>query len=842
MRDWISTVAAETAFFMPHGHCYLWIPSLLWLHVVSDVLIGVAYVGIALLLLGLVRRLRLPFSPVFLSFGLFIALCGGTHFMEVWNVWQPDYWAAGFLKAGTALASVATAIGLLVVKPRIQLVIEAARLSEERRIRLESAHAELESVYGRLKEADAFRSRFFANVSHELRTPLTLIVGPARTLQEADNLTAAQRRALDGICDNGASLLRQVDELLDLARIDADRMTLAHADVDLVPWSRALVSHFESVAEQRGLALAIETPPTLVARVDAGLLSRTYVNLLSNAIKYTPPGGTIVTTVASRDGSAIVSVADDGPGVPESQREAIFERFHRGDATTSRRATGAGLGLAIARDLAELHGGRLTVGTSSLGGALFLLTVPLQPPAGVETDPAASTAFPASLLEGVLAELAPAAVAEVEGAGTAPPDAPRVLVVEDDPPMRRFVADVLSGSFAVTTAADGVEGLATIGVLRPDVVVTDIAMPHLSGDEMCRAMRRDPTFDTIPLLMLTARADDALRVSLLGEGAQDYLVKPFLPAELVARVRNLASTKRAGDTLRATLSSLSGDLEGLAREISIKNRHLESALAGAEVAREQAEGASLVKSSFLGLVSHEIRTPLAAILMNLELLSRQREVALAADVKRKVDRLTVAAKQLNTLMEGLLEYTRFERAGIEADIGEIDPRAVAREVVDEYALLLETGAIRLTFVDDGQALPLLHTDGRLLRVMVRNLVNNAVKFTERGSVKVRVAAAGDDCAIEVVDTGPGIPAASLARIFLPFEQLEPLHRKSSPGVGLGLALVNQIAVSLRGRIEVDSEEGVGSTFRILLPFSAPPATPPAAASHRRDEFHDDTPR
>ena len=622
-------------------------------------------------------------------------------------------------------------------------------------------------------------------------------------------------------------------------------MTLAHADVDLVPWSRALVSHFEPVAEQRGLALSIETPPTLVARVDAGLLSRSYVNLLSNAIKYTPPGGTIVTTVTSRDGSAVVSVADDGPGVPESQRDAIFERFDRGDATISRRATGAGLGLAIARDLAELHGGRLTVGTSSLGGALFLLTVPLQPPSGVEADAAASDAFPASLLEGVLAELAPATDVEVEPVDTAPAGAPRVLVVEDDAQMRRFVADVLSGSFAVTTAVDGVEGLATIGALRPDVVITDIAMPNMSGDELLRAMRGDPAFDTIPLLMLTARADDELRVALLGQGAQDYLVKPFLPAELVARVRNLASTKRAGDTLRTTLSSLSGDLEGLAREISIKNRHLQGALVGAEVAREQAEHASFVKSSFLGLLSHEIRTPLAAILMNLEMLSRLREGALAADVKRKVDRLTVAAKQLNALMEGLLEYTRFENAGIEADVEEIDPRIVAREVVDEYALLLHTGAVRLSFVDDERALPVLHTDPRLLRVMVSNLVNNAVKFTERGSVTVRVAAQGDDCAIEVVDTGPGIPAASLARIFLPFEQLEPLHRKSSPGVGLGLALVNQIAASLHGKIEVDSEEGVGSTFRILVPFVAHPAThpttPPTAAPQRRDRLHDDTP-
>jgi signal transduction histidine kinase len=318
--------------------------------------------------------------------------------------------------------------------------------------------------------------------------------------------------------------------------------------------------------------------------------------------------------------------------------------------------------------------------------------------------------------------------------------------------------------------------------------------------------------------MLTARSDDEVRVRLLREGAQDFLIKPFLPDELQARVRNLVMAKRAADTLRATLSSMSGDLEALAREISIKNRHLESALAAADVARDQAEHASLVKSSFLGLLSHEIRTPLAAILMNLELLSRGDEMELSGPVRLKLDRLTVAAKQLNTLMEGLLEYTRFEKEGIEPNMTSIDPTVIAREVIDEYALVMQGSPIGLRLLESATSIPNLCSDRRLLKVMLSNLVNNAIKFTRRGEVAVAIEGRDSDCVFAVTDTGEGIPEAALARIFLPFEQLEPLQRKSVRGVGLGLALVRQIAQSLHGRIEVESKVGVGSTFRVVLPF------------------------
>ena len=824
MRDWLMALAVDDALFMPHGHCFLRIPSLLWLHVTSDVLIGTAYLGIAVLLFLLVRRLRLPFGPVIVAFGLFIGLCGGTHFMEVWTVWRPDYWASGVLKASTALASVATAIGLLVVKPRIEAFTAVARLSEERRLQLESAHTELESVYQRLKDADAFRSRFFANVSHELRTPLSLILGPARRMKEADNLTADQQRSLDWICDNGTLLLRQVEDLLDLARIDADRITLDASDLDLVPWSRTLLSHFAGTVSERRLRLSLDAPDRLVARVDAALLSRAVTNLLANAMKYTPDGGQVLVTLAARDGSALLSVADDGPGVPVGQRDAIFERFNRGDPEMSRRAGGTGLGLAIAKDFAELHGGRLTVADAALGGALFTIELPLGASAdaapSVVPNAASPVAAPADPSSPTIGAPSAPVVERHEVAGDLDRSAglPLVLVVEDNAQMSSFVSEVLADDFVVRTAADGVEGLALIESLAPDLVISDIAMPRMDGEAMLAALRGRREFDAIAVLMLTARADGDLRVRLLRAGAQDFLVKPLLPAELRARARNLVAAKRAGDTLRGTLSSLSSDLEGLAREMAIKNRHLATTLADVEIARQAAERASLVKSSFLGLLSHEIRTPLSSILMNLELLARDRNVGLAAGVKNKVDRLTVAARQLNALMEGLLEYTRFERGGIEATAEAVDPRVLAGEVVEEYRSLRDLGEIELTLAP-ASAPPAteLRTDPRLLRVILSNLINNALKFTVRGSVTVRVVPGAEDCAIEVRDTGPGIPPESLARIFLPFEQLEPLHGKSLPGVGLGLALVRQITEALHGRIEVDSVVGQGSTFRIVLP-------------------------
>jgi signal transduction histidine kinase len=822
MPQWIAEIFEKSASFMPHGHCYLWLPSLLWLHVLSDLLIGVAYVGIALLLWLFVRRIRMPFSPVFIAFGLFIGLCGGTHFMQIWTVWNPDYVASGLLKAATAAASVATAIGVFLVRPQVEEVVHSARLSEERRIRLESTNAELELLFARLKEADEAKSRFFANVSHELRTPLALILGPAEEMLSDETLSDAQRRKLNSMSANGRSLLRQVNDLLDLARFEAGSMQLHYVSFDAAEWVRRVGSQFELAAERRRIMMRIDTPDRLEIEADVDKFERVLINLLSNALKFTPEGGDICVALDEDEaGEGLrLTVSDSGPGVPEGQRERVFERFRQVEDGDARRHGGSGLGLAIVKDFVALHRGEVSVTAAPQGGALFSVTVPRKAPAdaviAANVGRAGDDETSRTALAGALHELAREVTESARSSAAMVAGRATVLVVEDNAEMRNFVAATLEDACNVVTAADGHAGLQQARALQPDLIVTDLMMPGMTGDQLVQALRDSAEFEATPILLLTARDDDALRERLLQSGAQDYLTKPFRPQELRARAQNLLIAKRAGDTLRSELVSMSTDLEGLATTLAMRNRQLQTALEGAEVARLQAERASEVKSSFLGMISHELRTPLSTVHMNLQLLSRDRGgTATPESMRPRLDRLAQAAQQMSTLIEGLLQYTRVESGRIPIRVVPIDLADLAATLVEEHA---DTAPPTLKVsLAPAEPMPILHSDPALLRVVISNLIGNAVKFTREGIVTVYLRNADGAHIIEIRDTGIGIAEADFPRIFEPFEQLEPLRRKTIPGVGLGLSLVRQIVDALGGTIEVQSVVGNGSMFRVTLP-------------------------
>ena len=816
MPAWLSEIFQRSSSFMPHGHCYLWIPSLLWMHVISDALIGIAYLGISLILYLLVRSIRLPFSPVFVAFGLFIGLCGITHFMKIWTVWHPDYLLDGLIKMATAAASVATAVGLLYVRPQVMEMVSAARLSEQRRVQLEAAHAELEGLYRKVKELDELKTQFFANVSHELRTPLALIVGPADSMRNDANLTPRQRRGLDSIKHNGQTLLRQVNDLLDITRLEAGGLELHHARLDLQPWVRRIAMQFDVAAEQRGVRLQVLADQPVVAELDPDMMERVLINLLSNAIKFTPEGGAIEVGLATEGGRVMLSVSDSGPGVRAADAEIIFERFRQADGSITRKHGGSGLGLAIVREVVVLHGGTVRAVPSAAGGAAFIVSLPQSavPGTAVDATPPAAGAATQLALESNVHELSTPVPAMPEASVV--PGRPTVLVVEDNPELRAFIAELLGERYNVHTAADGQEGLERAHALHPDLIVTDIMMPRLSGDQMVKALRESRALADTPVLLVTARADEELRVELLNAGAQDYLTKPFQPRELQARSANLVSAKRTGDRLREALASASGDLETLASELVNKHNALRTALDAADVAREQAERASQVKSLFLGMVSHELRTPIATIDMNVQMLERSRETGLPEYHWRRVERLGRATRQIASLVESLLEYARIESGRVNVNLVELDAVAIAQEVVAAHADHVADD-VALQFDAPAEPLPILVSDARLVRVVLSNLVSNGLKFTSQGSVRLVLGAEAAWHVFEVHDTGPGLDDADIARIFLPFEQLAPLQCKSAPGVGLGLTLVDQIVAALGGRVEIVSTPGEGSVFTVRLP-------------------------
>jgi signal transduction histidine kinase len=799
--------------FMPHGHCYLWQPEMVWLQVVSNGLIGLAYVAISLTLVYLVYQIRnIPFQWIYLAFGLFIISCGFTHFLDIWTVWRPYYWLDGTLRALTALASVGTACALPRLVPKAVALAQAAKAAHDQGIQLATAYQQLGEVFEKTKEIDKLKTQFFANVSHELRTPLTLILGPAEILMAAPNLTDAQRHSLDVVQRNARMLLKHVNDLLDVAKLEAGRMLPNYTETDLAELSRVTATNFDSLAAERRISFHLELPARLNTQVDPDMIQRVLLNLLSNAFKFVPDGGHIQVSLRRDNGTALLSVQDDGPGIPPHQREIIFERFRQGDGDSARQFGGTGLGLAIAKEFVELHRGRIEVADAPGRGALFTAKIPVAAPMGVHVQPAAETAIRAELTRLAIEDLRAITLDRESLPASFLSDKAHILIVEDNRDMARFIASSLASEFRITLAFNGQAGFEQAYALRPDLIISDVMMPGMSGDQMVGKIRLQNELDNIPIILLTAKADDALRVRLLREGAQDYVIKPYLMEELIARAKNLVTMKRAREVLQRELASQVQDLEALALEVTAQRLELQQAAQALRIARDEAERSGRVKDRFLGLVSHEVRTPLTALQLQLELFKRSAAATLTETQKGMVDRLFLSSKRSLEIMDSLLEYTRIQSDRITPKVELADLSHLMADAVDFYRPYAADRGIALTGHVSSPSLPPLKSDPTLIRSILRNLVGNALKFTTEGSVDVTAEYAKGVHRIIVKDTGPGIPSEELKSIFEPFYQLTPLEKKHKAGFGLGLSIAKELMTALKGKIEVESTLGQGSTF------------------------------
>jgi signal transduction histidine kinase len=408
---------------------------------------------------------------------------------------------------------------------------------------------------------DRLKTEFFANISHELRTPLALILAPVRKRLAAGWTNEEEKQDLELIERNARLLLRQVDDLLDLSRFDAPRMKVEYAEVDLAKTIRLVASNFEGLAGERGLGFAVEAPGTLPAQLDPPKIERVLLNLLSNAFKFTPANGTVRIAVRRTGDRAIVEVEDSGPGIPPDQREVVFERFRQLNSGPDRQFGGTGLGLAIVRQLLSLHAGTIRIEERGAGnGSLFRVELPLLAPAGAEVRRTAEEPGMDATRQAVK-ELATPEPARRPSQRATPAGAPVVLLVEDNPDMNAFIAGALSAeAYRVVCAFDGQEGLDKALQVRPDLILCDIMLPRISGDRLVKEIRRHRDLEDVPIILLTARADDELRVKLLREGAQDYLHKPFDTALILAKVDRLIADRRRRRETEEALHRLSGSL------------------------------------------------------------------------------------------------------------------------------------------------------------------------------------------------------------------------------------------------------------------------------------------
>lgn len=393
---------------------------------------------------------------------------------------------------------------------------------------------------------------------------------------------------------------------------------------------------------------------------------------------------------------------------------------------------------------------------------------------------------------------------------------PLVLVVENDPIVSALLARALGGQFRVAIAEDGAIGLSKIIEEPPDLVLTDLRMPNMDGEELVREVRRHSELDGVPIMVLTAWADEDVRVRLLEHGALDFLAKPFSVAELLSRVHNLVCLKRAREMLQDTLQSRERDLQALTSELVLRKRELEISLESLRIESARAEAATRARNDFLGLMSHELMSPLSVLELGCRCLEHHESALSPEERLASIRRMAASCRRLGGTLRELLEHVRLESERLSPGRDPVDLAALAAEVLEEVsAHALEKGLELRLAVEP--RLPLAHGDAHLYRLVLAHLVSNAVKFTERGSVVVSIEYRDGTHRLSVEDTGPGIPLHERSRVFEPFQHLERLSHKHIPGIGLGLTLARRAAAVLGATIEVDTRPGSGTTFILVSP-------------------------
>ncbi|VBA32928.1 Sensor histidine kinase TmoS [Mycobacterium innocens] len=409
-----------------------------------------------------------------------------------------------------------------------------------------------------LAELDRAKTTFFSNISHEFRTPLTLIIGPVAELRRrTPGLDEQARQELEVVHRNGLRLAKLVNTLLDFSRIEAGRMRAHYEPVDLAAVTADLASVFRSAVERAGLEFIVDCVPLdEPVYVDRDMWEKVVLNLLSNALKFTFEGS-IAVRVGRGDGDAVVTVYDTGVGVPAAEMPRLFERFHRVETVQARSNEGSGIGLALVKELVGLLGGSITVDSSQGVGTAFTIRLPYGTthlPAGAlaSREPAQAVSAADAYLQEALrwlpadtnatADTAAAlatedpVAAESVSAGSA--TRARVLVADDNADMREYLTRLLrSADYRVDAVSDGRQALAAIRTEVPDLVISDVMMPRLDGLALVAQLRADPRTAAVPVLLLSARAGQEASVEGLDAGADDYLVKPFAAAELLARAR-----------------------------------------------------------------------------------------------------------------------------------------------------------------------------------------------------------------------------------------------------------------------------------------------------------------
>ena len=688
------------------------------------------------------------------------------------------------------------------------------------RYELDQNRKSLEENNRKLVELDRLKSRFFANVSHELRTPLTLLIAPLEVLIQkfSRSLDTSSMDMLQTMRANGMRLLKLINDLLELTRLESGRLEIKPEPLTVEEFVSGIASSVRQMAVQKRITLETRVDPELGAvMADRDKLEKIVLNLLFNALKFTPADGRVWLHAEKKGADLFFIVGDTGVGIAEKSLPFVFDRFWQEDGSAKRKFQGVGIGLALVKELTETMGGTATVESQLGKGATFIVKLPYQKaelPVGVKldtagaTEPVHSEEWLANLYR--RAEFFPAATVPQPGraGGTTSfkrrTQRPLLLVADDEPDMRRFLVSQLVDDYEVVEAADGKEASEKAQDILPDLILLDWMMPHKDGLQVCRELRDYAPTSSIPIILLTARADEEAKYDALQTGANDFLSKPFSSNELQARIKNLIESHYAQRKLTKQNKALSEAIE------QIKETEMQLV---------QSEKLSSLGRMSAGII-HEINNPLNFSMTGLFTL-RNKGKKLAPEDKPEYDAvlndIEEGLKRVRNIVSDLRTFTHPGGGTGEpveaADATNAAIRFLGGEWKDSVDIIQEIPENQLLWANRN----------KLIHVLV-NLIQNAIdalrekQFAEGEKPQIRIRGEMQDerSLIIIRDNGPGIDPKIMDKIFDPFFTTKEVGK----GMGLGLSICYRIVQGYGGTITARSERGQYCEFTLNFPADA----------------------
>lgn len=697
------------------------------------------------------------------------------------------------------------------VGARLTTAIANAKVKQRTRERAEA-----------LAALDRAKTLFLSDVSHEFRTPLTLLLSPLDDVLARRSLGVNDRELLQTSRRAAARLLKLVQSMLDFSRAEAGRLQVAFEPADLATETTDLVSLFRSTFERAKLRLTVECAPLPEpVFVDRDMWEKIVLNLVSNAFKFTLQGEVSV-KLSAQDEWVVLEVRDTGCGIGESDLPRVFERFHRGQTTNARTAEGSGIGLSLVHELVKLHGG--TIGVTSVVNQGTTVTVRVR--RGTKHLPAEQVGVPRRTT--ALAAAAPFleeasgwvggdepvsrgrrskdSANKRSGATARGPAVPvesdeRILVVDDNADMRKYLRRILQENWKVDTANDGMAALAKVRKSPPDLIIADLMMPGLDGLSLLGALRDDARLADIPVMVLSARANEDASIDALSAGADDYLPKPFAARELLARVAVQLARNRLRRAERA--------------------------------AREVAEQSSFMKDELVLMLSNSLRSPLNVMLNTISVLKDQ--TFGTEEARRALEIIRASTREQHRLIDEVHDLSCITAGCFAVEKGLVPSlSALVHSEVDAIRPVASARRVRVeSFIDSGASV--FEGDAPRMRQVVHNLLAHALACTQAGgNVLVECHGRGEFAEIIVRDNGSGIPADTLAKVFDPTWQMQHARADGAraPGVWLGLAVVHRIVELHGGRLFAHSDgHGMGAVFTVRLPLQIAAPKLPAAGEN-----------